>query len=133
MIPRSESTITTYRQHFKAQQAKKLEEREAKRLYALETVTAVLPPIISQFPTIQQLFLFGSIVHPGQFHAKSDIDIGVLGTTAEDYFALWRELEAKLPEWIIDLRDISDDSFFANTVQKTGLLIYERANKLAKS
>ena len=133
MIPRSESTIAAYRQHFKAQQAKKLDEREAKRVYALETVTAVLPTIISQFPAIQQLFLFGSVIHSGQFHAKSDIDIGVVGTTAEDYFALWRELEAKLPEWLIDLRDVSDDSLFADTVKKTGLLIYERANKTTKS
>ncbi|MCZ7670228.1 MAG: nucleotidyltransferase domain-containing protein [Chloroflexi bacterium] len=70
--------------------------------------------------SVQQLYLFGSIICPGQFHQKSDVDIGVVGTTAEDYFELWRQLEAALPEWLIDLRELSSASFFADRVKERG-------------
>ena len=126
MIPRSDSNLRVYRQNFKDRLNKQREQREGYRLQTLDEVKAVLPAAAVRFSSVQRLYLFGSIICQGQFHAKSDVDIGVVGITAEDYFALWRELEAALPEWLIDLRDISEPSFFADRVQKTGLLIYER-------
>lgn len=133
MIPRSDSTIATYRQHFKRQQAKKLNEREARRQQALAKLKAVAPAVAANIPSVQQLYLFGSVIRHGQFHQRSDVDMGVVGTTAEDYFELWRQLEAALPAWPIDLREISEDSFFADSVKRTGLLIYERTNQTVTS
>ncbi len=128
MIPRSETAVATYRQQFNDKQAQKFNEREVMRLKALAKLESALPTIAVQYTSVQRLYLFGSVIRPGQFHGKSDVDIGITDTTAEDYFALWRTLEAELPEWFIDLRDVSDNSFFADSVQKTGLLIYERAS-----
>lgn len=128
MTTSSESLAAVYRQNFLARQAKQREEREAIRQQALAKVKAVVPAVAAGVASVQQLYLFGSVIQPGQFHQKSDVDIGVVGTTAEDYFELWRQLEAVLPEWIIDLREVSSASFFADRVKKTGLLLYERTN-----
>ena len=44
------------------------------------------------------------------------------------YFDLWQALEEALPEWAIDLRDITRPSPFADLVRQTEILIYERKN-----
>jgi predicted nucleotidyltransferase len=128
MIPRSETSMAVYRQSFIDRLTRQRDEREAYRLQALAKIQAVLPAVASGFSSVRHVYIFGSILRPGQFHAKSDVDIGVVGVTAEEYFALWRELEAAFPERPVDLRDVSMPSFFADTIQKTGLLIYERTN-----
>lgn len=120
--------MAVYRQTFKDRLNRQHGEREACRLQALAHIQAGLPSVASSFASVRRVYLFGSILRSGQFHAKSDVDIGVGGVTAEEYFALWRELEAAFPERPVDLRDVSKPSFFADTIQKTGLLIYERTN-----
>ncbi|HEY84523.1 MAG TPA: nucleotidyltransferase domain-containing protein, partial [Chloroflexi bacterium] len=78
-------------------------------------------------------YLFGSIIQPGNFHPESDVDIAIEGATAQAYFDLWRTLEEDLPEWAIDLRDISQPSPFADLIRQTGMLIYERENPTTSS
>jgi len=53
------------------------------------------------------------------------------GTTAAEYFAAWRDLEYALPDWTVDVREITDPSPFADRVRETGVLIYERASPAA--
>jgi predicted nucleotidyltransferase len=124
----SEAQIARYRQTFHQHHADQYEAREARRQKALTAICPLLPALAATTSSIQALYLFGSITQPGQFHPHSDIDIGLVEATAEDYFTFWRELETALPAWFFDVRDVSDDSFFAQRVKETGLLIYERAN-----
>jgi len=66
------------------------------------------------------------VTEPGAFRAASDIDIAVEGTTAEEYFAVWRDLERGLTDWVVDVREINDASRSATRVRESGVLIYER-------
>ncbi len=42
------------------------------------------------------------------------------GGSAEDYFALWRDVQEALPEWFIDLRNLLADTLFAQRIYETG-------------
>jgi len=122
-----------YRQTYQRRLAQQHQAREKRRREALTAVTAALSPIAAAFPSIKRVYLFGSIIRPGQFHEQSDIDVGVVGATAVDYFGFWRELEYKLPDWLIDLRDVGDASHFANRAKQSGNQLYERTNPSASS
>jgi len=119
-------TIQAYRRQFQARLQKSFERREARRLQVLRTAMAAFPSAIATFPSVRRAYLFGSVTRAGAFGVESDIDVAVEGTTAEDYFALWAELEGILPEVIIDVREITPDSLFGQRVHKTGILLYER-------
>ena len=110
-----------------AQQAAREALRQQARQAAIVAITQTLP----HYPTVTQVYLFGSLTQPGQFHAHSDLDIAVAGTDAATYFALWRDLEAACPEWLIDLREINQPSPFASTVRQFGELVYEAPSRTA--
>jgi len=84
--------------------------RESQRLQVREVAIAAILQVLPHYPDITQVYLFGSITQPGQFHNHSDIDIAVAGSDAATYFALWRDLEAACPNWFIDLREINHNS-----------------------
>lgn len=119
----------TLQERLKQQQA----NREGRRQRVLQAVSEKLPPIAAGHPSVQRVYLFGSVTRPRAFHEKSDVDIAVEGTTAEAYFAFWRELEQALPDWVIDLREITTPSSLAERVRLTGILIYERAGPSSSS
>ena len=61
--------------------------------------------------------------------STSDVDLALEGDlTAEDYFALWRELERAAEGWSLDLAELDRDLHFAGRVREGGELIYERPN-----
>jgi predicted nucleotidyltransferase len=127
----SREEIRTYRQSFQARLERKREAQEARRQRALESVRKEAPAILSRWPCVHRAYLFGSITRPGAFHKGSDVDIAVEGVTAEEYLAVWRALERALPDWAIDLRDITPASTFADLVRRTGVLIYAREHTSA--
>ncbi len=116
--------IKAARKAFLSRQQRALEQHEALRQNALQAVHSVAPSVIAKYQTVTAAYLFGSILRPGAFQADSDIDIALEGVSAEDYFALWRELEEALPDWLIDLRDLPLDQHFAKRVRNTGEKIY---------
>jgi predicted nucleotidyltransferase len=126
-------SIHAYRQNFKTRLRRRLEARERTRQRALQIIQEKAPTIMSRWQSVRRAYLFGSVTHPGAFHEESDVDIAIEGVTAQEYFALWRALERALPDWVIDVRDITPASPFADLVRKTGVLIYERANSPATS
>lgn len=65
---------------------------------------------------------FGSLVE-GRAHARSDIDLVVLGTDPADYWALRRDLEEIFGR-PIDLHTESDDSRFVSKAIERGKVIY---------
>ncbi len=123
-----ETTLAAYRRSFAERQSRQLAERERWREEALTAVTTAIPSIAARHPSVAQAYLFGSIIRPGEFRLASDVDVAVVGTTPAAYFAFWRDLEAALPNWVIDLRDITEPSFFSERIQHTGLLLYERTD-----
>lgn len=113
------------RDNFRQRLANQQAARETLRQQARAAVLAAIEQVIPHYPQITQVYLFGSMTRPGQFHDYSDIDVAVSGTDAATYFDLWRDLEAACPGWVIDLREINQLSHFTNIVRQTGELIYE--------
>ncbi len=126
-------TIEEYRRTFQARLRRQQEMREAERQQALQAVREKAPAVISSQASVRRAYLFGSVTRPGAFHPQSDIDIAVEGATPQEYFSLWRALEHALPDWTIDVRDITSASSFGALVRRTGVLIYERADSPASS
>ncbi|MBP7997995.1 MAG: hypothetical protein KA314_02700 [Chloroflexi bacterium] len=124
----SPGQMAVYRQSLQQRLTRQQTVREERREKALAAAWAIIPKIAATIPSVQYVYLFGSIIQPQQFHSDSDIDVAVIGTTSVDYFTFWRELEIALPAWPIDLRDIDDVSPFSERVKNTGLLLYERAD-----
>ncbi len=116
--------IEAARRSFRRREQKRRQEREAIRQKALQAAQAVVPAIVARYPAVRAAYLFGSILRPGAFGPRSDIDVAIEGGTAEDYFALWHALEEALPDQFIDLRDLPPDTFFSQRVYETGKKIY---------
>lgn len=126
-------SIETYRRTLQNRLHKQLEQREQRRQQVLKSMLAEAPAIIARFPSIQRAYLFGSITKTGAFHADSDVDIGVEGVSAPEYFAVWRALEEAFPEIFIDVRDVIPDTYFGQQVQNRGILLYERRHSHSAS
>jgi uncharacterized protein len=124
-----DESIEVYRRNFKVREKRLRQERETERQRALQSAQEAIPAVASRYPSLQRVYLFGSILQPGMFHRKSDIDVAVEGSSPRDYFDFWRVLDEMLSQWAVDVREIDnldDSSFFANRVRQYGLLIYER-------
>lgn len=118
--------IAACRESLLARERKARAEREARRLAALEAARQAVLDCVPGYPSVRRAYLFGSVVRPGAFRQDSDVDIAVEGIGVAEYFSLWRDLEHVTPNWVIDLRDITRSSPFADHVRARGLLIYER-------
>lgn len=120
--------IEIYRHTFRQRMQRDQESRERQRQQALQAVRDKSPAILAAYPSVRRAYLFGSVARPGAFRPASDIDIALEGTTAAEYFAVWQDLERALPGWMVDVREITDASPFADLIRKTGRSIYERAS-----
>ncbi len=123
----SAEELQAYRTSFRARQQQQFAEREAMREAALHAARERIPPLLTRWPGIQRAYLFGSVLRPGAFHRRSDIDIAIEGVPGACYFEVWQVLEAALPEWFIDLRDMEAAPLLADLIQQTGELLYERS------
>ena len=102
-------------------------ERAARREQAVQAARAAMRAVMPHFPSVAKAYLFGSVTRPGAMRRDSDIDIAIEGhLTAEEYFALWRDLERAMPGWLIDVVELDQDLLFAGRVRESGELIYER-------
>jgi len=72
----------------------------------------------------KRVILFGSSLYPD--HSAQDIDLGISGVSAADYFAFCGELmfAAEKP---VDVVDLDRDSKFTRLIIKEGVPIYEHA------
>jgi len=120
--------INAARRNLEARAQRVQAERETRRAAAERAVTEAVRRVIVDFPSVRRVFLFGSITRPNGFRADSDIDVAIEGLGVADYFAIWRAIERAAPDWLIDVRDITQPSDFAERVRATGKLIYERSH-----
>ena len=96
--------------------ARKRREREALRVTVQERALRLL----DESPVeLGEAILFGSVVRPGRFHARSDVDVAIPDIEPRAFFALMGHLEEGL-EREIDLVPI-DTCHFADTIRRTGL------------
>jgi predicted nucleotidyltransferase len=126
MMALSPDAIESYRRGWRQREARKRAKREAARLAAQTTIKEQILALVQRWPTIRRVYLFGSVIQPGAFHEKSDVDVAIEGATGEAYFGFWRELDEAVPQFFIDVREIDAPSSFADEVRRSGILVYER-------
>lgn len=124
--------IAAARRNLQARAARESAAREDRRAAAGRAVTDAVAHVAGRFPAVKRIFLFGSVTRPNAFRADSDVDVGVEGANAADYFAIWRAIEEAAPGWTIDVRDMDESPEFARRVRATGKLIYERVDQTAE-
>lgn len=93
----------SFREHLYRREEEDFRERESFRLVMLEKARAAVARLAPRFPSVEGVSLFGSVLQPGRFTHRSDIDIAVDCTDLEEESRFWRALEADL-EWDVDLR-----------------------------
>ena len=96
--------------------ARKRREREALRV----AVQARALELLDESPVeLDEAILFGSVVRPGRFDARSDIDIAVPDLEPRDFFTLMGHLEEGLEREItlVPLKTCH----FADSIRRTGL------------
>jgi len=121
--------VSRCRANLQARLAQQLQAREQRRQSALQAMRVAARSVLPRFPRVRRAFLFGSVLRPGAWRSESDIDIAIEGElSAEEYFALWRELERAAANWPIDLVELERDLSFAACVREGGELIYDRSN-----
>lgn len=126
--------VAACRAHLRARQEREHQTREQRRQAALKALRSAARSVLPRFPNIQRAFLFGSVLYPGGLRSTSDIDVAIEGELdAQEYFALWRELERAAPGWLIDLVELGQDLRFAALVRERGELIYGYPDSDAKS
>jgi predicted nucleotidyltransferase len=118
--------VKASREHLAARLAAQWEQAEARRRAALALVRAAIRQAGPGFAAVRRVYLFGSVLSPGQFRPDSDIDVGVEGElSAADFFGLWRAIEEDAPGWEIDLVELDRARpQFAERVRSAGELIY---------
>ena len=96
--------------------ARRRREREALRV----AVRARTLKLLDTSPVeLDEAILFGSVVRPGRFDERSDVDVAVSDLEPRDFFALMGHLEEGL-ERDVDLVLI-DTCHFADWIRRTGL------------
>jgi predicted nucleotidyltransferase len=118
--------IEACRQNLRRREDERYQAREVLRQAGRAAVLAAIQAVAPAHPEIRRMYLFGSITRPGGFGRQSDIDLAVEGLNADGYFKLWHEFTEAAPGWFIDLREIDQPSYFAESVRLRGELIYER-------
>jgi predicted nucleotidyltransferase len=126
--------VAACRARLRARQEQQYLARERGRLAALQALRNAVCSVLPCFPGVRRVYVFGSVLRPGAWRSTSDVDLAVEGKlSAEEYFALWRELERAALNWPIDLVELDRDLRFADRVREQGELIYERPDSSAQS
>lgn len=115
----------TPREYQQQRQQKQWQERETLRQEKLAQIITTIQQIAPTLPAIDQVYLFGSVVQPGRFSPRSDIDVAVEchHLTSESDF--WRLLEQKM-NWPIDVRPYVGPIILS--VAAHGQKVYERTS-----
>jgi len=115
--------IHPYREYHRQREAAQLAEREQLRQERLAAAQIAIRVLAPQFPALERVYLFGSIVHPGRFTRRSDVDVAVMGDDLASQTQFWRLLEQQL-QWEVDVR--SCVSPIQEVVNQEGICVYVR-------
>lgn len=92
-----------YREEYRRREQERWRQREDLRQEVLEQARAAVSRWAPQFPAIRAVYLFGSLLQPGRFGSRSDIDLAVDCDDPEAEGPFWRALEETLQR-DVDLR-----------------------------
>lgn len=126
--------IAACRAYLHTRQERRRQAREERRQAALEALRVAVHSVLPRFPGVRRAYLFGSVLRPGALRSTSDVDVAIEGgLNAQEYFALWRELERAAPGWLIDVLELDRDVRFATLVRERGELIYGHSDPNTES
>lgn len=111
------------RRYHQARTAKQRAQREAERLEWLARVRTTILQLAPNYPEIERIGIFGSLVQAGRFRPDSDIDVAIACHDLEIESAFWRALE-QIVHRDIDLRPWVEPIIGA--VKAYGEIAYER-------
>lgn len=92
----STADLESVRHYHQQRHARLLQQREVLRLSWLQRARAAIELLAPEYPAIQRVALFGSILKEGRFHQNSDIDVAVVCQDVEQESQFWRALEERL-------------------------------------
>ncbi|MCG8456393.1 MAG: nucleotidyltransferase domain-containing protein [Holophagales bacterium] len=113
---RTAKTLTAREYHARRERERR-EALEAHRHEMLERARRAIRRHLPEHPAIRGVYLFGSILKPGRFHSRSDVDVAVEADTIEAESPFARALEQDLGVFV-DLRPL--DGAVAEAVAEEG-------------
>lgn len=123
MTPISPEKMAIYRQTARRRQeeaAQQLQERFQRAWDAARQAASVLK---EEFGATR-VAVFGSLVHPSLFHARSDIDLAVWGTAEMAYLRAWSRICEVTSEFGFDLIRVEEAMpRMLETIEKEGQLL----------
>jgi predicted nucleotidyltransferase len=118
-----DQVLTQARRYHARRETQRQQRREMMRQKRYRQVTRAIRRLAPTYPAIRAVYLFGSLLQPGHFGPRSDIDVAVAGDdpTIESYF--WHSLETSL-DCNVDLRPYQGTVAWA--VNTSGECVYVR-------
>ena len=111
------------REYHEQREAERLRQREELRQEQLDKARRAIQRLAPQYPAIEAVYLFGSVMAEGRFTQRSDIDVAVVADDVAAESRLWRALEEAL-EWNVDVRSL--EGAVAQAVADHGECVYAR-------
>ncbi|MBI3950814.1 MAG: nucleotidyltransferase domain-containing protein [Acidobacteria bacterium] len=121
----TDQDISGYARSLKRRAARARKHLEAERHRRLKRIEEI-EELAEHFPTIQRVWLFGSLLQPERFHAGSDVDVAVEPPNTPELF----KFAAALEQWLdcsCDVVPLQPETSLGEFVQRMGQCIYERA------
>lgn len=122
----TDQEISDYAQHLKRRAARAQAHLEARRHRLLERLGQI-EELAERFPTIQRLWLFGSLLQSERFHVRSDVDVAVEPPDTPELL----QLAAALETWLdcsCDVIPLQAETSLGEFIRRTGQCIYERSH-----
>jgi predicted nucleotidyltransferase len=119
----SRSAIETSRRYHARRDEERFRSREALRQQVLDEVRRTVRELAPGFSEVQAVYAFGSLLRPGRFSARSDVDLAIDCADLEQESRFHRALEDELGRQV-DLRPRKGP--VADAVELGGEAIYER-------
>lgn len=94
--------MEAYRRTAKIRRQKRQEQLEAKRIHAWQVAATGAALLKSEFGA-EQVAVFGSLLTPGLFHHRSDVDLAVWGLPQDMYFRAVGRLQSLDAQISVDL------------------------------
>lgn len=115
--------VAEVRAYYVRREATRREARETLRRRRLAETRDAVRRLAPAHPALRAAYLFGSLVKPGRFTDRSDIDIAVVCDDLETESRFWSAVDQALGG-IVDLRPLAGG--VAAAVEQEGECVYDR-------
>ena len=119
----SQRSLEPYREYHLRRSRERLERREERRTRCLAAARAGIRRLAPAFSPIRAVYLFGSLLQPGRFSRRSDVDVAIECDDIPTEGRFRRALEEELRR-VVDLRPLEGGVAWA--VEVYGECVYER-------